>query len=87
MLAGIIFLVTLAAITLMFSMAYLDDLNTLRNAPGLVWSFVCGRPTENGVTLPLLLTVSILAVLTSGVLMAGRWWLGRDSRKSHPQAD
>lgn len=83
MLAAILFLVTMAVIMFLFSLAYLDDLNTLRSAPELVWSFVCGQPTENGVTLPLLLTISTLAVLTSGVLAAGRWWLGRDSRKSH----
>ena len=86
LLAAIVFLVTLAVITLMFSMAYMDDINTFRNAPELVWNFVCGVPTDNSVTLPLMLTATILALLTSGVLAVGRWWLGRDSRQSHSQA-
>jgi hypothetical protein len=41
----------------------------------MIWSFVCGRPVENGVTLPLLLTFSMVSFLGSGLLYATKRWM------------
>jgi hypothetical protein len=72
---AIIFMLVLGLMMLMFSLAYLNDLQTLQNLPDMIWSFVCGRPVENGVTLPLLLTFSMVSFLGSGLLYATKRWM------------
>ncbi|MDX2139424.1 MAG: SCO family protein [Chloroflexota bacterium] len=67
------------AAMLLISLAFLQDLRTLSEIPGLVWAFVCGIPTEDGVTLPLLVVLSLAAFATTGVLWLGRW-VSRHSR-------
>lgn len=70
---------------LLFSLAYLQDLETLRTVPDAIWNFVCGRPVEGGIGLPLLLTVGTLSVLGSGAIFAGKrfiaWRQDRQNEK------
>lgn len=78
LLAGIIFLIVMGMMMLVFSTAYINDVQTLRAAPEAVWNFLCGTPTDNNITLPLLLTIAIACFLGSGGLYIYRWWLGRN---------
>lgn len=73
----IILLVVFGSFFLIFGLAYVEDLDTLRNVPNAIWNLVCGLPVENGVTLPLLWTISIVAFLAAGVLAGARWWISR----------
>lgn len=59
-LAGMIFFVVIGAIMLLFAVTFINDMQTLRNVPDALWNFICGTPTDNNVTLPLLLTISIV---------------------------
>ena len=53
---------------LMFSITYIKDLQTLTSIPDILWDFTCGRPNAYGSTLPLLMTISIVCFLATGVL-------------------
>ena len=64
----IIFLVAMGTTLLLFSTAYLRDLETLRTVPNAIWDALCGRPTDDGITLPLLLTSSTLMFIVAGGL-------------------
>ena len=75
---GMVCLVVLGLTLALFSVAYIKDLQTLRNVPNLVWNFACGKPIDNDITLPLLLTLSILSFLGTGILYGVRRWLGRN---------
>jgi hypothetical protein len=86
LLAAMLFLLTIALVLGMFSLMYLEDIATLRNAPDTIWSWVCGRPTENGVTLPLMMTGSIVAVIASAALGIGRWWISRSNGRKQKTA-
>jgi hypothetical protein len=68
-LVGAIMLLTIGGTLLLISLAYVKDLDTLKNVPGAIWNFVCGRPTPDGPTLPLLLTMSTLAIVIGGGLL------------------
>jgi hypothetical protein len=70
--AGVMVLV-LAVMLLLFSAAYITDLDTLRRVPGILWDFTCGRPVESDIALPLLLTLSILSFVVSSMLFIARW--------------
>lgn len=72
---AIVFMLVMGLMMLMFSLAYLKDLQTLRELPDMVWSFVCGRPVENGIALPLLLTLSLVSFLGSGLMYAIKRWI------------
>lgn len=65
---GTIFLATTGFTLLVFSLAYAKDLETLRTVPNAIWSAICGVPTENGITLPLLMTMSTLSFMGVGVI-------------------
>ena len=54
--------------TFLASLFYVQDIQTLRNAPDLVWSFICGQPIDSDITLPLLLTISLVTFLISGIV-------------------
>jgi hypothetical protein len=71
---AIAFLITTGVTLLAFSLAYIQDLETLRSVPGAVWDAICGRPTDNGLTLPLLLTSSTLSFLIAGGLFIWNRW-------------
>jgi hypothetical protein len=64
----IVFLIATGATLLLFSVAYIRDLETLRNVPSAIWDALCGRPTDDGITLPLLLTMSSLMFIAAGGL-------------------
>jgi hypothetical protein len=71
----IIFLIATGITLLLFSVAYIRDLQTLRNVPDAIWDALCGRPTDDGITLPLLLTSSTLMFITAGGLAVWQRWL------------
>jgi hypothetical protein len=56
---------------LLFSLALIKDVETLRSAPELVWNFICGIPASDGPELPMILTLATLFFL--GGLMASAW--------------
>jgi len=62
---------------LISGLAYVQDLDTLRNVPNAIWNLVCGLPLESGVTLPLQWAISIVAFLAAGMLSGVRWWVSR----------
>ena len=73
-LVAISMLVGFGVVMFATGMAYVKDLDTLRNVPNMVWDCVCGRPVESGIILPLLLTLGTLSILVGvGVWLAGRW--------------
>lgn len=55
---------------LLMSLAYQRDLDLLRQAPEALWQFLCGAPAQDGVTLPLMLALSVAALLAGGALLA-----------------
>jgi hypothetical protein len=63
----------------LMSAAYIRDLEYLRQVPGMVWSFLCGVPTENGVALPAMLSIGTVALLAGGGML-GWYWLRRRAR-------
>jgi hypothetical protein len=72
-------LVSFGLTMFLFSAAYVKDIQTLARAPELVWAFICGEPSEFGVTLPLLLTIGTLSVLGGAGALVWRWWRGHRS--------
>jgi hypothetical protein len=53
-------------LTLLFmSSAYVRDLELLRQVPESIWLFVCGVPTQNDMTLPFMISISVLTILVS----------------------
>lgn len=81
LLALAIFMVTIGVVLLLFSMAYIEDMETLRNAPEAFWNFVCGVPSDSPIVFPLLLAFALVSFLTSGALLGWRWWLKRSLYK------
>ena len=75
----IITLFTVGVMLFIFSLAFLEDLETLSKAPELVWAFICGAPSDEGPALPLMLTLTTLA-LGGGVVFSGWhvWKLRQD---------
>ncbi|MAS32938.1 MAG: hypothetical protein CL610_02950 [Anaerolineaceae bacterium] len=71
-------LISFGATMFLFSAAYAKDVETLLKAPELVWAFICGQPSEYGVTLPLLLTAGTMAVLGGVVTTGVTWWRHRN---------
>lgn len=71
-------LVSFALTMLLLSASYVKDLALLTEAPVLLWSALCGQPSADPLTLPLLVTMSALALLVGlmmivvGVLRARR---------------
>ena len=72
------FVISLIAIGLAFfgltllalSFAYARDLTAISNVPFEVWSVLCGRPTDNPMTLPILVCVSVFSILIGGAMLA-----------------
>jgi hypothetical protein len=58
---AIVMLFTLGIMMFIFSLALMEDLSTLSQAPELVWAFICGAPSAEGPALPLMLTLTTLA--------------------------
>lgn len=77
LLAGGVFALTMGLLFAVFAGTHIQDLQTLAEFPGMLWSFACGKPVEGGPVLPLLLTFSIVSFLASVGIFGWRWWLGR----------
>jgi len=57
-----------------FAIAYSGDIGSVVQAPQQIWQFVCGIPPKNSMTVPLLLSIGTIAILSgSGAL----WWQRR----------
>jgi hypothetical protein len=57
-----------------FAVAYSGDIASISQAPQQIWQFVCGIPPQNSMTVPLLLSIGTLAIMTGcGAL----WWQRR----------
>jgi hypothetical protein len=55
----------------LFAVAYSGDIVSFTRAPQQIWQFVCGIPSQNSLTVPLLLSIGTIAVISgSGTL----WW-------------
>ncbi|MEO0563050.1 MAG: hypothetical protein AAF125_13160 [Chloroflexota bacterium] len=65
--------ITIGVTLFLFSLAYLRDLETLRNAPDAIWDAMCGRPDPEALTLPLLLAGSVIGVGVGGSIHGWRW--------------
>lgn len=67
--------------------AYTQDLSAFTSAPGAVWRFICGAPSRSPLLMPLMICLSLAAVVAGAVLLA---WGGRiarlfqPSKRSHP---
>ena len=79
----IIVLFTVGVMFFIFSLAVMEDLETLGRAPELVWAFICGRPAEEGPTLPLMLTLTTLA-FGGGIALTG-WHIWKLRKNNLPQ--
>ncbi|GAB4518020.1 MAG: hypothetical protein OHK0046_25250 [Anaerolineae bacterium] len=79
LLMGIIMLVIMGVFTAVFSLTYIHDMSMLQNVPEMVWTMICGQPSSSGTTLPLLVTISLVSFIGSGVLFVIRWWILRRS--------
>ncbi len=71
----------------LFSLTYIQDLQTLRNVPDILWDFTCGRPNAAGATLPFMLTLTIISFVSVGVMHGIRRWLLRKDMKNKAQSD
>jgi hypothetical protein len=58
---------------LVFSAAYARDLVTLANGAFAVWSALCGQPIESDLTLPLLFSMSLVALLAGAIVLVVRF--------------
>ncbi len=50
-------LLSFGGMLLVMAVAFARDLRALQDAPGLLWSALCGAPTQSELALPLLLVV------------------------------
>lgn len=66
-------LYSFSGVMFLFSMAFFKDVRKLREIPTIVWGFICGVPNPDGPGLPILLTLSTLALL--GGLVVTFWHL------------
>ncbi|MGB1285215.1 MAG: hypothetical protein ACPG7F_01680 [Aggregatilineales bacterium] len=87
LLTGIVFLVTVGFIAGLFGFTYVQDVETLGNLPELIWNFACGRPESNNVTLPLLMTMSILCFASSALMGIARIWLKKSQKHKNEESN
>jgi len=60
----------------LFTLMYLRDLSVLPQLPGIVWAFLCGVPSTDGVVLPLLVLTALASFLAAAVIAIG-WRIAR----------
>lgn len=70
---GIVLSLSFGVTMLFFSILYVKDLQMLAQLPEMVWYFVCGRPSEDGIVLPMLVLLTTAAFLVG----AGLWGVQR----------
>lgn len=59
------------------SIAYAKDLATLASVPLAIWSALCGQPSDNPLTLPILVSLSALSVVIGIALVLVNVWRTR----------
>jgi len=82
MLLAVVGLLSFGVTMLGFSLIYVRDLQTLRQVPDMIWAFICGVPSENGVVLPLLILMSTLSIFVAAALWGWHWLHKGSSRSS-----
>ncbi|MEL6525365.1 MAG: hypothetical protein AAFQ07_06600 [Chloroflexota bacterium] len=70
-----VFFGVISGLMFVFATTFIRDMRTLRNVPDALWNFLCGTPTDNNVTLPLLLTIGIVLLGVTISLEIWRWRL------------
>ncbi|MCC6613923.1 MAG: SCO family protein [Anaerolineae bacterium] len=60
-------LLSFGGVLLLLSVFYVRDIQTLRDLPDVLWSFICGIPVENGATLPLLIMLALVSFVGAGL--------------------
>lgn len=73
---AIIFFIVFGSLMLMFAFTFIKDLETLRSTPDAIWNFLCGTPTDNDISLPMLLTIAITSFTVSVGLGIWHWRIG-----------
>ncbi|MGB7342166.1 MAG: hypothetical protein WBC91_24935 [Phototrophicaceae bacterium] len=73
LLVAMTFFGVIAGLMFLFAATFIKDLQTLRAVPDALWNFLCGTPSDNNITLPLLLTIGIVCTGISGGLQVWRW--------------
>lgn len=63
-------LLSMGVLFAVVSVAYIQDIVTLREVPNAIWEAMCGRPDPNGPALPLFLTMGALSFIGAGVSAA-----------------
>jgi hypothetical protein len=71
-LLGISLSLSFGVTMLFFTALYVKDLQTLAQLPELVWYFICGRPSDDGVVLPMLVLLTTAAFMIAGGLWGVR---------------
>jgi hypothetical protein len=64
------FLLSSGVMLLVFTSAYVKDIETLRRLPNEIWNAICGRPSDAGAVLPLLLTFASLTLFGGAGILA-----------------
>ena len=62
-------LLTFGIVMLLTCIAYAKDINTLAYAPFAIWNAVCGVPSADPLTMPILLLLSVLSIFVGIVLL------------------
>jgi len=65
-------LLSFGGVLLLLGVFYVRDIQTLRDLPDVLWSFICGIPVENGATLPLLIMLSLVSFAGAGLAWGWR---------------
>ena len=65
-------LLSFGAVMLLLGVFYVRDIQTLRNLPDVLWSFICGIPVESGATLPLLIMLALASFAGAGLAWGWR---------------
>jgi hypothetical protein len=68
---------------LIMSGAYVRDLELLRQVPESIWLFVCGVPTDNDMTLPLLISIGVLTMLGGAGMIAFHLFWSKRHQMQH----
>ncbi|MGV2436801.1 MAG UNVERIFIED_CONTAM: hypothetical protein LVT10_19495 [Anaerolineae bacterium] len=63
-----LFIFTMSFTLFAFALAYIKDLETLRNVPNQVWDAICGRPSADSLELPLLISGALTLLVIGGAL-------------------
>lgn len=71
-LATLTVLLSFAGTLTVFILLYTRDLTKLSQLPEMVWSFLCGVPSDNGIILPVLTLLALASFSGSAIMIAWR---------------